>query len=207
MSYYSEVSYANRDPWFMRLYFNRWFKDMHGPILDVACSVGHFIAVKPDIIEGIDKDEDSLGKARERGFKVQRIDIDAGEMSTLPADHYEGVMASQIIEHLQYPFEFMQEIHRVLKPGGLAVILTPNIPHMLPHFWDDHTHKHPFTGRALNMIARDAGFSEIKVQEDFRTMPLLGRLMRTFNLSPDIVARFQHFFGIRGTSLILEVRK
>ncbi|HEY4489338.1 MAG TPA: class I SAM-dependent methyltransferase [Candidatus Paceibacterota bacterium] len=207
MSYYSDVSYASRDPWFMRLYFNRWFKETKGPILDVACSVGHFIAIAPNQIEGIDKDEDSLRKARAQGFNVRRIDIDKGEMSTLPGGHYEGVYASQIIEHLAHPLSFMKEIHRVLTPGGRAVILTPNIPYMLPHFWDDYTHIRPFTKAALTMIARDAGFVDVNVREDFRTMPLLGRLMRAFSLPADAVARVQHVLGIRGTSLILLARK
>jgi 2-polyprenyl-3-methyl-5-hydroxy-6-metoxy-1,4-benzoquinol methylase len=207
MSYYSDVSYANRDPWFMRLYFNRWFKDMKGPILDVGCAAGDFIAVNPKLIEGIDIDEDNLQRAMEKGFNVQKIDIDKGEMSRLPADHYEGVMASQIIEHLNHPLEFLKEIKRILKSGGIAVILTPNIPHDLKNFWHDYTHKHPFTKEALEMIAHDAGFTDITVTEDFLCLPGMGFLMRTFNFSPETIGKFQRMVFIRGRSSILIVKK
>lgn len=207
MSYYSDVSYDTRDSWFMTLYFNRWFRDMNGPILDVACAAGDFIAVKPDIIEGIDIDEDNLRRAKEKGFMVRKIDIDKGEMSQLTSDTYEGVMASQIIEHLERPLEFLKEVRRVLKPGGRAVVLTPSMPHGLGAFWDDYTHKHPFTKRSLRMIAYDAGFIDMKISEDFRCLPGMGWLMRTFNLSPDTIGRLQRFFFVRGPSWILEVRK
>lgn len=73
MSYYSDISYGTRDKWFMTLYFNRWFGNMRGPILDVACAAGDFIAVKPGIIEGIDIDEDNLRRAKEKGFNVKKL--------------------------------------------------------------------------------------------------------------------------------------
>lgn len=207
MSYYSDISYKERDQWFMTLYFNRWFGGMNGPILDVACAAGAFIAVKPDIIEGIDIDEENLRRSREKGYMVRHIDIDKGEMSQLPGDYYEGVMASQIIEHLEHPLEFLKEVRRVLKPDGMAVVLTPNIPYELKNFWDDYTHKQPFTRRALRMIAYDAGFTNIKISEDFRCGFGVGFLMRTLGLSPDTIGRMQRFCFFRGRSLILELKK
>jgi SAM-dependent methyltransferase len=32
-----------------------------------------------------------------------------------------------VIEHVRSPFDFLQEIHRVLKPGGTLFIATPSI--------------------------------------------------------------------------------
>ena len=180
---------------------------MTGPILDIACAAGDFIAVKPEIIEGIDLDEDNLRRAREKGFRVKRIDIDKGEMSQLESNRYEGVMGGWIIEHLDYPLEFLKEVRRVLKPGGTAVMLTPNIPYELDNFWDDYTHKRPFTKKALKMIAYNAGFTDIKVSEDFRCLPGMGRLIRTFNISAELIGKIQRTFFIRGRSLILELKK
>ena len=191
----------------MTLYYNRWFRNMTGPILDVACAAGDFIAVKPDIVEGFDIDEDNLRRARQKGFKVRRIDIDNGEMSQLQNDMYEGVMASQVIEHLDHPKELLLQIKRILKPNGKAIILTPNFPHNADLFWDDYTHKRPFTRKALRMIAYDAGFSDVHISEDFRCMPGMGWLMRSFRISPDALGRMQRLVFIRGTSWILELKK
>src|SRR5512135_2716132 len=40
---------------------------------------------------------------------------------------FDLVMAVEVLEHLESPRAFLREIHRVLRPGGLAVITTPNI--------------------------------------------------------------------------------
>lgn len=211
MSYFSDIEYKvknkKEDLWFEQLYFNRWFKDMSGPVLDIGCATGNFISVKPEIIEGIEIDEDCYKIVKERGFMVRRLDVEKG-LSQLGADKYEGIYAKHIIEHLHEPLSFLKEIKRILKPGGKAVISTPNCPYMLSkNFWDDYTHQRPFTKMSLEMIAYDAGFKKILVYEDFRCWPGLGRVMRLFHLTPSWVSLVQSFFGIRGLSLILEIIK
>ncbi|HRY52913.1 MAG TPA: class I SAM-dependent methyltransferase [Candidatus Portnoybacteria bacterium] len=211
MSYYSDKKYKEKskqkDLWFERLYFDRWFKDNQGPILDIGSATGNFMAVKPEIFEGIEKDKDSVEIARRRGLKVFEMDIEK-DINTLPAEKYQGVYAKQVIEHLNDPLNFLKEIKRILKPGGRAVIYTPNCPYMLnKSFWDDYTHKRPFTRPALKRIAYDAGFEKFFVYEDFRCFPRLGGLMRLLHLSPAAVARFQRIFFIRGLSLILVLEK
>jgi 2-polyprenyl-3-methyl-5-hydroxy-6-metoxy-1,4-benzoquinol methylase len=46
-----------------------------------------------------------------------------GELST---DTYDVVVSFQVIEHIENDVLFLKEIHRVLKPGGIALISTPN---------------------------------------------------------------------------------
>lgn len=208
MSYYSEVQYKEKDNlWFENLYFDRWFKNNSGPILDIGCSTGNFVATHPDIIEGIEIDEDALAVCRERGLRVRKIDANR-DLINLPSDYYSGVYAKQIIEHLDSPIEFLKQIRRILKLGGRAVILTPNCPYALKkNFWRDETHKHPLTRRDLANLARTAGFAKFKISEDFRCLPGLGRIMRLFHLSPEFIAAIQHLFFIRGLSLIMELEK
>jgi len=208
MSYYSEVKYqAKDDLWFESLYFNRWFKDNPGPILDIGCSTGNFIATHPEIIEGIEIDQDALKICRERNLRVRALDADK-DLSSLPADYYNGVYAKQIIEHLESPADFLRQIKRILKSGGKAVILTPNCPYALKKFfWNDPTHKHPLTKQDLKNLAISAGFAKMKISEDFRCFPGLGRLMRLGHLSPCLVRRLQDIICWRGLSLILEVEK
>lgn len=48
----------------------------------------------------------------------------------LPETHhgaYEGVLAVEVIEHLENIFEFFQKVHLLLQTGGMAFITTPNI--------------------------------------------------------------------------------
>lgn len=209
MSYFSEIEYKvkknKEELWFERLYFGRWFKDMAGPILDVGCATGNFMAVKPEIMEGVEIDETSCRLARERGFNVLQLDVET-QMIRLEDNRYQGIYAKHVIEHLVDPLNFLKELKRILRSGGKAVILTPNCPYMLNHgFFDDYTHRHPFTAKSLRMIAFDAGFTDTKIYEDFRCFPGLGKLMRLFHLSPRLIMTVQSFFGVRGLSLIMEL--
>lgn len=52
-------------------------------------------------------------------FDVDRLDMFEGES-------LDFVIASHVLEHLAEPLGFLGEMHRVLRPGGLAVVLMPN---------------------------------------------------------------------------------
>jgi SAM-dependent methyltransferase len=47
--------------------------------------------------------------------------------SGLADNSYDVVITFQVIEHIEQDKAFLQEIHRVLKPGGKAIITTPNL--------------------------------------------------------------------------------
>lgn len=58
---------------------------------------------------------------------IEGVDIvcDVQENIPLPDDSAEIVVAAHLIEHLDKPLDFMQELHRVTKPGGRAYFYTP----------------------------------------------------------------------------------
>ncbi len=208
MSYYSDNQYKIKDNlWFERFYFNRWFKNNSGPILDVGCATGNFVATHPDKIEGIEFDTDCLKVCRDRGINVKKININ-NELDKLPSDYYNGIYAKQIIEHLDDPLYFIKNVYRILKKDGEAVILTPNCPYALNRFfWDDYTHKRPLTKTSLKRLALDSGFKEFKIHTDFRCFKGLGVLIRKFDLSPNLISVIQKLFFIQGLTLIIELKK
>lgn len=208
MSYYSKTQYKKKDNiWFEDYYFNRWFKDNNGPILDMGCATGNFIATHPDIIEGVEFDDDCLKICHDRGFKVRKINVEH-DLDQLSENYYSGIYAKQIIEHLEDPLSFMKQIRRILRAGGKAVLLTPNCPYAFnKFFWDDYTHKRPLTKESLKRVALDAGFTEIKIYTDFRCFYGLGKLIRYFNLSAEFISKIQKLLFIKGLTLIIEVKK
>lgn len=61
---------------------------------------------------------------------------DAIDLKGIPNDHYDFVLASHVIEHIANPFKALLEWIRILRPGGLLMIIAP---------WKDVTfdHKRP----------------------------------------------------------------
>lgn len=49
----------------------------------------------------------------------QRLDVDS--------DTFDLVVSIETIEHLENPFQFIRELGRVVRPGGIVIITTPNV--------------------------------------------------------------------------------
>ncbi len=97
-----------------------------GCFLDVGCGLGrHMHLASPYFsrVEGIELDEVSRVHCLEAGLEVYREPL---EDLHLPADCYDVVLLNQVLEHLADPRAVCAEIFRVLKPGGILYIDTPN---------------------------------------------------------------------------------
>jgi len=94
-------------------------------MLDVGCSIGDFTLemarkLGTSKVFGLDvKDYSPEGIS----FKV----ADLNEELPYEDNEFDVVTASQVIEHLQNTVGFLEEVHRILRPGGYAVISTPNL--------------------------------------------------------------------------------
>ena len=56
------------------------------------------------------------------------IDYRIGDLSTIPneLDQFDVVIASEVIEHVLDPQSFIEEIHKLISPGGKLIITTLN---------------------------------------------------------------------------------
>ena len=72
--------------------------------------------------------KNALLHAREsvRGY-LSQVDIDF-EPLPFSEKQFDLVIAQQILQHLQRPGKLISETYRVLKPGGIAFIMTPTPP-------------------------------------------------------------------------------
>jgi lipopolysaccharide transport system ATP-binding protein len=62
---------------------------------------------------------------------IRVIDFDEGGLEKIAANSYDAVLCLGVIEHLPHtPRPFLESIDRILKPGGVLVIDTPNIAYL-----------------------------------------------------------------------------
>lgn len=99
-------------------------------ILDVGCSDGLISAVLKERfgawVMGLDASEPALEKARQVCDETRRVEF--GDCP-IPLDDacVDAIHAGEVIEHLFYTERFLEELLRIVKPGGGMVLTTPNL--------------------------------------------------------------------------------
>nr|WP_246429706.1 methyltransferase domain-containing protein [Prosthecomicrobium pneumaticum] len=104
-------------------------------VLDLGCGVGYgtaLLGARAARIEGLDHDPATIAEAERHYGGADRIAFRVGDATALPyaAASFDLVVAFEIIEHVDAPAQqrLVAEIRRVLRPGGLAIVSTPNRP-------------------------------------------------------------------------------
>ena len=82
-----------------------------GKVLDIGCGWRVYAedAVRLDIDSGCDPD----------------VVADIQKGSGFPDNHFDTILMFDVLEHLEYPQRAMDEVKRVLKPGGRLYITVP----------------------------------------------------------------------------------
>jgi SAM-dependent methyltransferase len=106
-------------------------RDVAGPacILDVGCGNGMAAGLAArrnpgHRMIGVDWSAGSLRQARGLGLSVAQAGIEALPLASQAAD---VVIMSELIEHLVDTDSALEEVSRVLKPGGSLLLSTPNL--------------------------------------------------------------------------------
>jgi SAM-dependent methyltransferase len=100
-----------------------------GPVLDVGCYDGQFIArvVEPgsSTLIGLDVAAPALYAARARGVQGVRAQVESG--MPFRAEAFATIVAAEVIEHVFDTQAVVDELARVLRPGGWLALTTPNL--------------------------------------------------------------------------------
>jgi len=103
-------------------------EDLFGKtLLDAGCGTGWFSKTAADrgaLVTSMDLGNNLLNKVRE---KCQTNTVVGSILEIpFPANHFDFVISSEVIEHTPDPVKAIMEMHRVLKPDGTMVVTTPN---------------------------------------------------------------------------------
>jgi ubiquinone/menaquinone biosynthesis C-methylase UbiE len=109
-------------------------------ILDCACGRGFYLNMYRYVsrvrLVGLELDPDVIRKAQRNVGHLPRLTLTRGNIYALPFpdNSFDGVILSEILEHVDDDVAGLREVRRVLKPGGVAAITVPNAHY--PFLWD-----------------------------------------------------------------------
>jgi 2-polyprenyl-3-methyl-5-hydroxy-6-metoxy-1,4-benzoquinol methylase len=144
----------------------------NGRLLDIGCSTGLFLKAARAIGwagQGLEYSPDSSRIARE----VEGLNVKTGELTedTYAPHSFDVVTMWDVIEHVPDPRRTLQLISRIVAPGGLLVLKTPDADGLFPRwslmlaarlrYWrhaEPPGHLFQFSTRTLSAMAEAAGF-------------------------------------------------
>ena len=151
---------------------DNYFKRSYRTLLDVGCGRGEHLSEFQKLgfqVKGVDLSKEA--KELSNDLEIEIIDA---EKQPLPYKDrsFDVLFNKSLIEHLNNPDNFMREAFRILKPGGRLITMTPDWESNYKIFYEDYTHKTPFTIDSLRDIYQIFGFKVIEVKK-FRQLPIL----------------------------------
>ncbi len=175
----------------------------HGRLLEVGCSTGEMLLAAKEsfAVFGVEADALSSRIASERGvqcFNGALADAQiAGEK--LADASFDVAALYHVIEHFPSPRAEMNELHRILKPGGLLVVETPNIANvwfrLLGARWRQFIPDHVFffSPQTIRRLCDETGFEIVELSNVGKAMSarlLISRLGRYHQPTARILSRF-----------------
>ncbi|MGZ4954212.1 MAG: methyltransferase domain-containing protein [Methylobacter sp.] len=137
---------------------------------DLGCGRGEWLEIMAEIglkPYGVDLDDGMLRACHEKGLPVQKGDA-VKYLKTLTSESQLVVSAFHVVEHITFSElrTVVSEALRVLKPGGLLIMETPNpenITVATRNFYLDPTHQRPIPPQLLSFLPEYYGFARVKV--------------------------------------------
>lgn len=166
--------FAPRLPYLRRLIKRYFPQDRDAAILELGCGHGALLYALQQAgyrnAYGVDTSPEQVEAARHLGIHGVRQGDVMATLAATPAASLDVVVAFDVIEHFTKDelIPLVDEVLRILKPGGRWIIHTPNAesPFSGRVHYGDFTHELAFTRVSLNQLLRASGFERVDCFED-----------------------------------------
>lgn len=131
---------------------SRWLR---GRVLDVGCGIGDFLRFRPGTV-GVDINPGTVAFCKEQGLPARTMEPDQlpfGERE------FDGVMLDNVLEHIENPRPLLDEIARVVVPGGRLIVGVPG----RRGYASDADHKVFYDRRQLERVVSGSGFKLVRM--------------------------------------------
>lgn len=184
-----------------------------GRLLEIGCATGEMLAAANSsfAVTGVEADAASSNVARACGLEcVSGTLFDA----RFPDEHFDVAALYHVIEHLPSPRRALDELHRILRPGGWLVIETPNIAtpwfRLLGARWRQFIPDHCFffAPETLRRLLTETGFETRELRTVGKAMSVrlfVSRLGRYHRSLARAAASLTHQFELNDRTLRLNL--
>jgi ubiquinone/menaquinone biosynthesis C-methylase UbiE len=173
-------------------------------VLEVGCGGGAFLSRLESAgfeAVGVDLMNEAVQAARDM---VKSSTVTCADAVELPFDEgsFDRLLAHHLVEHLGDLPAALGEWRRVLTPGGMIVICTPNRLYPSPRIFDDPSHLHIYDRAEVCSTVERAGFS---VARSMTVFPGLSKDRISVAVGVPLYRLFRPlpYFKNRGRSILL----
>jgi len=185
---YDENAYPQKlCDYIIEKYIEPHFAEFEGKtLLDVGSGKGnHLVGFgrRGMDVFGLDKRGECIEALKD--FDIRSSDIES-EPFPFDENSMDVVYSKSVLEHVSNADNFLSQVYRVLKPGGVAILLTPDWGTTYKIFWDDYTHVKAWTRKGLQNAMLMHGFSQVE-SNLFRQLPAVWKYPQ-INFLCDIIS-------------------
>ena len=140
-------------------------------LLDIGCGAGNLLLAARKHgwdAQGLDVAEQATEHVRTLGFEVFHGEL---QQAQFPSQHFDVITAAEILEHLSEPRLLVQEVARILRPGGMFWTTTPHARGLSARvlglnwrcIWPPE-HLQLFSVAGMKALLQGVGFKQIRFQ-------------------------------------------
>ena len=142
----------------------------NAPVIDLGCGRGEWVELLTEngiTARGVENNTLQVRQCTDRGLDVAEQDLFV-YLQSLPDESAGAITGFHIIEHLSFNalIALLNEVLRVLRPGGTAIFETPNPENVIVgsnYFYLDPTHRHPLPTELMQFLFKNRGFEQIEL--------------------------------------------
>jgi 2-polyprenyl-3-methyl-5-hydroxy-6-metoxy-1,4-benzoquinol methylase len=146
-------------------------------LLDIGCGTGDFLCEAASAgydVTGVEFSETSAATASSR--VPGRIIHGSIDSAAFDDASFDVVASSDVIEHVRDPLAFSREIRRILRPGGVLLLSTPDLGswshRLLGQRWVEYKVEHLFylNRSSLTLLLRKVGFTSFSYSPNVKVL-------------------------------------
>jgi SAM-dependent methyltransferase len=163
-------------------------------ILDVGCFTGDFLSIVNDAgadAYGLELQEEAALIANRRfPGRVFQARVEGTEF---PQGPYDAITLLAVIEHVTDPRALVEPCIRLLKPGGVLMVQTPDtgsiLCRTLGRYWPPYApveHLNLFSVRSLQILLSSFDLQQVDVRSHWKTLPVEYVYQMMQNYGPEL---------------------